>query len=157
MSRSRLHIYTEIDDERVYQIDKWGSESDDTRNEPNDWLAYINKYSTNWLDGQFVPYHPDVTDDFRKCMVKVAAIAVAAIESVDRQRETNGSTFYEDIIDRSFAPPTQSGGSIADISSATITTSDIPYNATDDGIPEDDPAKPVSSPTAVHVENEGNI
>lgn len=33
-------------------------------------------------------------DAFRKAMVKTAAVALAAIESIDRQRASNGKTFY---------------------------------------------------------------
>ena len=37
----------------------------------------------------------EMTDDFRQRMIQVAALAVAAVESIDRQREENGKTFYE--------------------------------------------------------------
>jgi hypothetical protein len=33
--------------------------------------------------------------DFRKYMIKVAAIAVAAVESYDRQVEEKGKPFYQ--------------------------------------------------------------
>ncbi|MGN6819313.1 MAG: hypothetical protein ACTHJR_11655 [Sphingomonas sp.] len=90
------NVYDEIRAEREYQDDKWGVEIDDTKNTPWMWAAYIGQYATSWMRGTFLPLQPDVTDAFRKAMVKVAAIAVAAIQSIDRQRAGGSqSTFYE--------------------------------------------------------------
>ena len=88
-------IYKEIVAERTYQKEKWGNEVDDTLNTPWMWAAYISQYATKWMAGTFLPLKPDVTDTFRKAMVKVATLAIAAIESVDRQRANNERTFYE--------------------------------------------------------------
>lgn len=83
----RAEIFKEIEAERDYQDKRWGGPGvDDEKNKPNDWVSYIAKYSTRWQDGTFFPYIPETEDEFRKCMVKVAALAVAAIEQVDRQR-----------------------------------------------------------------------
>lgn len=92
---TRDAIFSAINDEREYQTRKWGNEADDTMNEPNDFVSYINAYSTLWFPGGFVPYSPDTVDAFRTSMIKTAAIAVAAVESLDRQREEAGHTFYE--------------------------------------------------------------
>lgn len=92
----RSQALEEIANERTYQEGKWGNEADDTLNTPNDFIAYMNAYSTRWFPGGFTPYNPETVDAFRKSMVKTAAIAVAAIESVDRQRENAGHTFYEE-------------------------------------------------------------
>jgi hypothetical protein len=73
----RSNIFVEISNERDYQDGKWGKENDD-RNTPNDWIAYI----TAWT-GKAYKY-PSCKDNFRKNMVKVAAIAVAAVEACDR-------------------------------------------------------------------------
>lgn len=69
----REHIFVDINGEREYQIAKWGNEFD-AKNTPNDWVAYISKYL-----GQTVtmPFNEDV---FRTQMLKVAALAVAALE-----------------------------------------------------------------------------
>lgn len=97
MSEHRALILSEILSERKYQDDKWGTEVDDTKNTPWMWAAYISQYATRWMAGTFLPLKRDVTDDFRTCMVKVATIAVAAIESIDRQRAgTWKATFYEE-------------------------------------------------------------
>lgn len=89
-------IFNEIAKEREYQVGRWGNDTDDTVNEPNDFVAYMMAYSTRWFPGGFAPYSPETVDAFRKSMVKTAAIAVAAIESIDRQREEAGHTFYEE-------------------------------------------------------------
>lgn len=91
-----LTIYDEIAAERAYQEGLWGNEADDALNTPWMWAAYIGAYATKWMVGSFLPLKRSVTDEFRKCMVKVAALAVAAIQSIDRQRAENGSTFYEE-------------------------------------------------------------
>jgi hypothetical protein len=89
-------ILEELRAERDYQVGKWGTSVDDSENTPWMWAAYIGQYATRWMVGTFMPLKPDVTDQFRKCMVKVATLAIAAIESVDRQRQNSGGTFYED-------------------------------------------------------------
>jgi hypothetical protein len=91
----RTPIINEIVDERTYQENRWGNEADDELNEPNDFIAYMNAYSTRWFPGGFTPYTPETIDAFRTSMIKTAAIAVAAVESVDRQRDEAGHTFYE--------------------------------------------------------------
>jgi hypothetical protein len=90
-----MSILKEIAAEREYQKERWGNNADDTLNTPNDFIAYMNAYSTRWFPGGFAPYAPETVDQFRKSMLKTAAIAVAAMESVDRQREAAGRTFYE--------------------------------------------------------------
>lgn len=92
---SRESIYAEIEKERKYQEDKWGIEVDDTKNTPWMWVNYITKYSTQWLTGIFTTPTRSV-DLFRLSMIKVATIAVAAVESLDRQRNRNGKAFYEE-------------------------------------------------------------
>lgn len=90
-----MSIFEEIAAEREYQRKKWGDEADDQLNTPWMFAAYIAQYATKWMSGTFLPLSRGTTNTFRTCMVKVAAIAVAAIESVDRQREKEGQTFYE--------------------------------------------------------------
>lgn len=72
-------IWQEIRAERKYQDSKWGGpDNDDTRSE-KDWQWYISEYAN--AQGRAADY------DFRKRMVKVAAMAVAAIESFDRKNK----------------------------------------------------------------------
>lgn len=82
----------EVRAEREYQNGKWGTVSDDTKNTPFHWLAWITKYASGFANGT---WKPD-TNVFRTSMVKVAAIAVAAVESIDRQRSRNGKAFFEE-------------------------------------------------------------
>ena len=93
---NRNQILEAIEAERDYQDGRWGTETDDTVNRPNDYIGYISHYATKWFSGGFPPYTPQNVDEFRESMIKVAAIAVAAVESLDRQREANGTTFYEE-------------------------------------------------------------
>lgn len=73
----QLDILSEILKERAYQDAKWGGSShDDTETEEN-WQKYITEYAN--AQGSSSDY------DFRKRMVKVAALAVAAIEAYDRR------------------------------------------------------------------------
>ena len=73
----------DIENERDYQLTKWGPRADLEINRPNDFVAYIAHHSTRWFKGGFSPYSRETLEDFRQQMVKVAALAVAAIESVD--------------------------------------------------------------------------
>lgn len=91
----RQYIFNEIDAERAYQDGKWGHRTDDTLNTPWMWAAYIAAYATKWMVGTFAPLQRAVTDDFRAKMIKTAAICVAAVESIDRQRAGGGSCFFE--------------------------------------------------------------
>lgn len=92
---SRESILEEINRERTYQQGRWGDSADDSKNTPWQWTAYIAAYATKWMRGSFPPITRDEADDFRAKMIKTAAIAVAAVESLDRQRTANGQAFYE--------------------------------------------------------------
>lgn len=70
-------IFNVIEKEREYQDKKWGTKFDD-KNTPNDWVAYM----TNYL-GKSVTL-PWNEETFKKNIIKVAALAVAALESLDR-------------------------------------------------------------------------
>ncbi len=87
-------VLNEIRLERVRQQHRWGDHSDDAINTPWMWLTYISKYSTNWSNGYYT-LNSDTVSLFRECMIKVAAIAVAAVESLDRQKAKNGKPFYQ--------------------------------------------------------------
>lgn len=73
-------VFEEIQAERTYQTLKWGTAMDD-RNTPYNWAAYIGQYSTRNLVGDPAAVG---AAKFRADMVKVAAMAVAAIEAIDR-------------------------------------------------------------------------
>lgn len=72
-------VLQEVKAERKYQDEKWGTAFDD-KNTLNDWAAYIGIYlgkATDMGNSAF----PDIQ---RKYMLKVATLAVAAVETFDR-------------------------------------------------------------------------
>lgn len=70
-------ILQQIEAERTYQDGRWGTAFDDA-NTLNDWSAYIGVYL-----GRAVDMGSDPAKQ-RANMLKVAALAVAAVESFDR-------------------------------------------------------------------------
>jgi len=76
---AREKVYAEIDKERAYQDGKWGGTSfDDTQTE-QDWEKYIKEYSQG--EGRAAGRA------FRERMIKTAALAVAALESLNRKEQ----------------------------------------------------------------------
>lgn len=73
-----MTIINEIENERNYQRTKWGHL--DVNNTPYNWAAFITQYATRNLIG-----NPEAVDisKFREDMVKVATLAIAAIESIN--------------------------------------------------------------------------
>jgi hypothetical protein len=67
-------ILEEIDKERDYQVGIWSADNDN-KNTINDWITYICSYATKGRAS---------SKEFREMMVKVGALAVAAIEAYDR-------------------------------------------------------------------------
>ncbi|KKN03230.1 hypothetical protein LCGC14_1109840 [marine sediment metagenome] len=65
--------------ERERQDEKWGGLEHDDQHNSHDWLAYIVRYL-----GRSVAYGPFDSLRFRRHMVQVAALAVAAAEWADR-------------------------------------------------------------------------
>jgi hypothetical protein len=54
--QTRIDIFAEIEAERQYQTNKWGTDADTNVNTPMDFVGYIAHYSTRWLTGGFRPY-----------------------------------------------------------------------------------------------------
>lgn len=86
------YIFKEIEAERHYQATKYADGSiekleqvDQTKNDPNDFTAYISHHSSRWMPGGFGPYSREVLQVFRKQMIKTATLAVAAIVWVDKR------------------------------------------------------------------------
>lgn len=70
-------ILDEIGEERAYQERKWGSKFDD-KNTRNDWVTYIVMYASAGARMD------KGVEDFKEAMVKVAALAVAALQACER-------------------------------------------------------------------------
>ena len=83
-------ILEEIREERDYQDDRWGIEFDD-QNTINDWLTYMMIYG-----GQAARMDSQPSTQ-RRNLVKVAALAVAALESFDRNRRF-APRHYESVV-----------------------------------------------------------
>lgn len=94
-TRIRESILEEVHDEREYQQVKRGDKVDDVANEPAHWISIIAYRATTWMISTNRPYNREIVDRFRKAMIEVAATAVAAVESIDRQRGAKGHAFYE--------------------------------------------------------------
>lgn len=73
--------FDDIKAEREYQVTKWGTAFDD-QNTPHQWAGYIGHYNFRNLAGN----PADVSMAQRRIdAVKVAALAVAEIEAIDRK------------------------------------------------------------------------
>lgn len=72
-----MSIYNEIGDERDRQDRKWGGPQHDDQHSHYDFCNFI----IERLVGDKFTHHP------RKTLVQVAALAVAAVESLDRQSD----------------------------------------------------------------------
>lgn len=81
--KSRIEIFADIHDEREYQVAKWGDKFDD-QNTINDWVTYLSMYAAQGATINLVSTMDEATERFRQSMVKVAAIAVAALETIER-------------------------------------------------------------------------
>lgn len=71
-------VIADVIAERQYQDAKWGGAAHDATEGNDDWVRYVVEYATG--QGRAADY------DFRKRMVKAAALAVAAVEAFDRKR-----------------------------------------------------------------------
>lgn len=87
LEREAPDVVGEILDERATQDRKWGGPTHDDEHSARDWVFFVARHVHRALDG----------DDFdrrhwRKQMVRVAALAIAAIEWADRRHEAVVST-----------------------------------------------------------------
>ena len=58
------------------------------------WCAYICSYDTKWMKDPH-RWTREETEEIYARMIQTTAIAAAAAESVLRQRDSRGKTFYE--------------------------------------------------------------
>lgn len=71
-------IYDDIRNERELQSRAWGGPEHDDEHSINDFIAYIAKHAGKAVDG--------TVSDQRRQMIRVAALAVAVVEKLDRQK-----------------------------------------------------------------------
>ncbi len=74
-------IFDEIRDERRVQDRQWGGPAHDDARTRSEWVALLARHVGLAVDDG----EPDVSDRFRKQMVRVAALAVAALEAHGRK------------------------------------------------------------------------
>lgn len=78
-------IYEEIKQRRQYQDAKWGGPAHDDAHTPSDWWSLITAYN-RMAFGRGINGLPSAARDK---LLDVAALAVAAIEAIDR-KEVSG-------------------------------------------------------------------
>lgn len=78
MEYNRSDIFYEINNERIAQDAEWGGIKHDDTHNSWDWIAYLTKHL-----GKAVMW-PFNRDKFRYQMIRVAALAVAAVEWIER-------------------------------------------------------------------------
>lgn len=76
---AKIDVCTEIRAERFKQDEKWGGPAHDDNHDFTDWISYIVKHL-----GKCVVWSGNIRK-YRGQLVRVAALAVAAIESFDRK------------------------------------------------------------------------
>lgn len=72
-----MSIYDEIKEERTRQREEWGGADHDIKHNTHDWIAFIAKHlgkAVMW------PFDKKV---YRYQLIRVAALAVAAVEAFD--------------------------------------------------------------------------
>lgn len=74
----KSNVFDDIEKERRAQDKKWGGPTHDDAHLRHDWVRYIKDHAARAVG------EPGV---FRKQMVRVAALAIAAIESEDRAKK----------------------------------------------------------------------
>jgi hypothetical protein len=73
------HVLVEVAGERVRQNEKWGPAHDDAHT-PNEWVQLIHDYAS-WA--RVMNGMGNIAKE-RERLIQVAALAVAAVESMDR-------------------------------------------------------------------------
>lgn len=75
-------IYREVDGERDRQDAQWGGAEHDDEHQGSDFVRFVREHT----DRARTAINTGALDEFRKQLVEVAALAVAAVESLDRKR-----------------------------------------------------------------------
>lgn len=78
---AEINILKEIDQERKRQDTKWGGSEHDDNHHTVDFCRFIKNY-TGWAEQMAMMESPDKA---RNRLIQIAALAVAAVESIDRK------------------------------------------------------------------------
>ena len=87
MLETRKAIFDELEKERAYQEEQWGRDFD-KNNTINDWATYIMMYTGD------ASKQAAGIEEWRMNMIKVAALAIAAVEIYD-EGEGPASRHYD--------------------------------------------------------------
>lgn len=92
-----LNLYDfagEVAEEREHQADRFGDgteegldRTDQEHNGPMEFTCYIVAYVARWFSNSFPPYDENTILEFRRYMVKVAALAYAGARWADWKLE----------------------------------------------------------------------
>lgn len=82
-----LNILSEVAEERQRQDEKWGGAAHDDFHRPMDWHAIISDYN-GWARRMLCM---NSLEKARKRFIQIAALAVAAVESIDRRLQRRSS------------------------------------------------------------------
>lgn len=82
-NEKRLDIYEEVELERHRQDEMWGGPLHDDSHDVRDWIVYIVNYLGKAVDRD-AEWGRDL-DTVREYFIRVIALCVAAIESIDRK------------------------------------------------------------------------
>lgn len=75
-----MRVINDVKNERIRQDSKWGGQQNDDCNTCAEWCDWVIAYAT-WAK---MMARMDSTEKYRRRMIQVAALAVAAVESHDR-------------------------------------------------------------------------
>lgn len=75
-------IYREVDAERDRQDTQWGGASHDDEHQGSDFVRFVREHT----DRARHAVNTGALDEFRAQLIEIAALAVAAVESLDRKR-----------------------------------------------------------------------
>jgi hypothetical protein len=85
MILNQFKVLSEVQEERRRQDEMFGGAAYDDLHSREDWLLRIDHYVNS---ANFATQSP--AKDYRRELLKTAAVIVAAIESYDRQNQTTG-------------------------------------------------------------------
>lgn len=90
---AKEQIFFDIVAERLRQNEQWGGPTVDDTRTADQWLAYINAQKYKAIHETLSDSNDEIVDPegYRARLVKIAALAVAALESFDRKNPTEGA------------------------------------------------------------------
>jgi hypothetical protein len=92
------YIADNIRAERARQDDQWGGPEHDDEHNSADWMSFIERQLYAMVG------YRDLADDRRQRFVKIAALSVAAIESIDRKAAAIAVQAQEGPASRGYLP-----------------------------------------------------